>query len=87
MPNPSDASRADETRGYAHANRVLSYALLCQLKRKNLLTEEEVHQVFDQALQAIEQTQMQQPDDLSVLVARDVLGAMMEGLCPPKRPK
>jgi|SRR5215471_13311187 len=87
MPDFSNISSAEETRGWAHANRVVGYALLAQLRRKGLLTEEEVCQVLGQALQALENAQMRNPGDQSVLIARDVLDAMMERLCPPKLPK
>jgi hypothetical protein len=87
MPDFSKISPTEETRGWAHANRVVVFALLAQLRRKGLLTDEEVCQVLDQALQALENSQMRNPGDQSVLVARDVLDAMMERLCAPKRPK
>lgn len=77
----------DETRGWAHANRVLVFATLTQMRRKGLLTEEEVHQILDLALAALENSQMMAPDDKSLLAARDVLDGMMQHLCPPRRPK
>lgn len=87
MTDFSKISPSDETRGWAHANRVFGFALLQQMLRKGILTEEEVHQVLDLSLSALEGTQMSHPGDQSLLVARDVLGGMMEFLCPQKRPQ
>ena len=82
---PKEIPISLETRGWARVGQVLSFALLHGLRKKGVFTDAEAHQVLDVALAAVEGTQMKHPDDQSVLIAREVLGAMIERLSPQQK--
>ncbi len=78
MAHDTNPDRDADTRGLAFVGQGLAFALLGQLAKKGVLTQQEAHDVLDTVLIGLEEFQVGQPGDQSVQAARAILDAMIE---------
>lgn len=87
MTEPNAYPVDAETRGWAHVGRTLSFCILTLLRKRGIISDADAEFTLDQALMSLEGLQMQNPDDQSLLVAREAVQAMIDVLpaSPPNR--